>query len=1128
MARSRIIAGKAVIIIEAQDLVNKTLGKVRSNLHKFANEVGNLGEATFRTGFFGSIISGAAVHSFVKFDDAMRTLRVNLDLFGKSAKEVNTVMRPLEETIRSLAQTTPFNPTEVANAAKELAKGGFNPKQIIDSLQAVLDLSRATNTELGFSAEFLVRSMTTYGIATDRASEIVSQFVRAARKGTLGIEDLEAAMRYSSGTADTLGVSLQTMLSIFTVLSNRGLVGSIAGTSTNTAFSQLVKKAQQLKDIGKIELVTGIREDGREALDVIASLENLFRFAERLPFTEQQTLFQDIFNLRGARSVAGLRKEIERIKELRVAISDANQEAREAAKIQDAGIGGSLRRLVSTIQDLNISLGKSTEKTITQIAATIKGLLEELNKLAALNPALTSLIILSPGILLAAGVGLLALSKALRVAAVGAGVLRAALRPVGNLLVKGTVGQLTALSYLATKKKAVKQPKIKFTPLPPLPAPTPPTNKSVRRSIDRFVSADNARLAALAAQRQAKAEDLLSKAERNRTRSLQKLSSVRASIPRQIRNEKAALDQNTRSIKDNLRARAANETAARQSAAFQRSIDRLEAERFAIDRRLAQTTTVRSPRGGLRDVTNLPTAEVKRLTADRERLAFQVTKLRKEQAKLNALPAPKFELRQKELLAARAGVLKRINKLENSAVTLTKGKASIETRYVKELTKGQDLLISANKARSNIQSVPAGLSLGSRVGIAGKAAGRSAISGAKSIATFGARLLSFANIARRFAFSFTGVFTILEGLLLFGDRIPGVATVLERFGQAFSNAFRAIGNIAKFAVGPVELLKASIEAFTAGRADIGINALKKAFSLLGTIIKTQVLLAWARFKEALGTVYGLLRQIASGIFQVFNSIVTAIGVTISTIVSRISTEIGVLSRFFGFEGEGLKFDEGASFLSEFVKQITLFASNLPLLFASVIDKMGTTLDIFVLKFELAARYAASLLNPLQSNTPDSEILQKIIDRIEKSNQTQADIEKQRLANIKNTNQQANRVNLPNIGRQIQALVRQSVQAMQQGFRSAEEVRKELAKAVQELTKPSSDFGQGIRGTTPTQEPSVQATRLLADALVGSIQSTRRNLLRPGKQIEEKQLDEQKKTNKYLEAMAQDMGLRFAE
>lgn len=971
MARSRIIAGKAVIVIEAQNLVNKTLGKIRSNLHKFANEVGNIGEGLFRTGFFGSIASGAVVHSFIAFDDAMRDLRVNLDLFGKSAQQVDAVMKPLERTIRSLAQTTPFNPTEVAGAAKELAKGGFTPKQITDSLQAVLDLSRATNTELGFSAEFLVRSMTTYGIATDRASEIVSQFVRSARKGTLGIEDLEAAMRYSSGTADTLGVSLQTMLSIFTVLSNRGLVGSIAGTSTNTAFSQLVKKAQQLKDIGKIDLVTGIREDGREAIDVIASLENLFRFAETLPFTEQQTLFQDIFNLRGARSVAGLRKELEKVRDLRNQISNADDEGRESARIRDEGPGGSLRRLLSTLQDLNITLGQSTEKIIISIASTIKGLLEQLEKLAKLNPALTALIILSPGILVAAGVGMLAFSKALRLAAYGASALRATLVPLGRLLAQGTLGQLTLLSSIGTTKKSIKKPSKRtpnFTPIAQTSNVTQLRSARTQLGISKGQVAVQTRLAA-SLRKRAQAETLLAK---------------------------------------------------------------------IVQRRGVGT-----------GASEFATAAATRARA--------------------AQAAKSARLAKGAQAAAQLGI------------------------------------------RESVRSI-------------GFTAQRRATTG---LVTFTKGMLNFINVARRFAFSFSGVLTVFELLFLFGDKIPGVATVLKRLGTAFSDAFRAIGNIARYAAGPIDLLKASIEAFTAGRADVGIKALTNGFKLLASIIKNQVVLAWARFRQALGSVWGLLRQIGLGVVQVFTSIVTSIGTVITTIVSRISTEMGIISRLFGGEGAGFGFEQGVSVFSDFVKQLTLFASNIPILFASVIEKMGATLDIFILKFELATKYAADLLNPFAADRPDADILQKIINRIDQSNKEQAKLEQQRQENIKKANKLAETISLPNMGRYIAQLQRTSQQLMQQGFNSAAAVRAEINKVIEELKKQAADFGQGIKGTPPGKDPLVQVTKLMADALVGSAQSTRRNLLRQGKQIEEKQLDELKRIRELNEAMARDQGLRFA-
>ena len=73
---------------------------------------------------------------------------------------------------------------------------------------------------------------------------------------------------------------------------------------------------------------------------------------------------------------------------------------------------------------------------------------------------------------------------------------------------------------------------------------------------------------------------------------------------------------------------------------------------------------------------------------------------------------------------------------------------------------------------------------------------------------------------------------------------------------------------------------------------------------------------------------------------------------------------------------------------------------------------------------------------------------------------------------------------------------------------------------------TTGFPQGI-DPTPLDNPAVKAMQLIADALVGSVQSTRRNLLRTGKPIEEKQLEEQKRTNELLEKQLKDQGVLFA-
>lgn len=1172
MARSRIIAGKAVIIIEAQNLVDKTLGKIRGNLHRFSNEMGKVGESLFRTGFFGAIASGVTVNAFVKFDDAMRTLRVNLDLFGKTAKQVEAVMGPLEERIRSLAKTTPFSPTEVAGAATELAKGGFEPKQIKESLQAVLDLSRATKSELGTSAEFVVRTMTTFGIATDKASEVVSQLVRASRKGTLSIDDLEAALRFSSGTADTLGVSLQKMLAIFTVLSNRGLVGSIAGTSTNTALAQLVKKAEELRDIGAIELVTGIREDGQEALDLIKTLENLFRYAETLPFVQQQTLFQDIFNLRGSRSITAIRKEMETIKNLTGFISDAGDEAAVAAKIMDEGIGGSLRRLFSTLQDVGIAFGQTVEQPIIRIASVIKGLLTELGKVAALNPALTSLVILSPGILLAAGAGMIALAKGLRVAAYSAGLLKGALGPVLRTISQGTVGQISAVSNFANnarRRRTIPQ----FNPTRETASRI--TTARETTTARRALIAQNQRNAVLGVQRQASAEKLLAVAERNRISSQAKLTaSIKETTAARAHNAKLITQQQQRIQK--------------AAGVYARQIE-LTKQLAQVENKLAFARTQSQLFPASARIFQRPLEEQRKaLKAQIRGLNLNVGRGFQPITPLNSLNQSNRKLLE---------LTKERTQLEKTASALGKGKVAIENRYIKQLTKGQDLLLDANKARQSITALdmakrsPFNFQRGINAGLTTIKNFKFASLG-KSVLAFGKTLQTVFTGIRR-VFSTTGLLTVVEVLILFGDKIPIVSTVLERFGKAFGAAFKQIGDIAKYAAGPIALLKASIAAFSADNSELGMKGLVASFSLLGSIIKNQLVAAWAVFKQSLGNVYGILTQIASGFMLIFDSIVTSIRSVIDTVGGSISNYVGYLSRFAGMSGQGFSFDQLAGYFADFIESLTLFLSNLPILFASIIDHLGLALDNFTNKFEQMLRAVIPFANKetnkfidpnalMAFSNKDEQLLAKqltaaesdpaiktlkagqnfeeafllgiekgfisskfasladkyivasqarINQRTIQSTLTQQNLEKTRQDNIARAKQLRENITLPNLDETIAKLTERSQRLAQQGFEAAAFVQQKLKQTAQQATTDpggAGNFPQEITQQNPAQHPLVRAMQTIADTLVGSAQSTQGNLLRAGKAIEERQLAEQEKTNEYLRKIAAERGILAME
>mgnify|MGYP000281761686 FL=1 len=441
MSVRAIQAGKAVILVQAVDLTGNTLSKISRNMKNFGASLTRLGEQSMRGGLLGGIASGLTLKNFFKFDDLMKELQSKFGYLGDMTKEQTRTMATMENRIRSLGKTTSYTSQQVAEAAIVLAQGGLEPTEVKNSLQAILDLGRGTRTELDMAANMYVRAMRSFNISSDEASSTVSQFVRATRYGVLELSDLEAGLRYSSGTAATLGQNLAPILAILTQLSNVGLAGSIGGTSLNTAMANLVKKLEAIKE--RFPGFEPAKKNGD--LDLLKTLERLYYFTSRMSKMERIAVFQELFNLRGARAIAGA-QDIESILGMAKAIEKAGNEARIAADLMDSGPGGSWRKLTSAVDDLSLALGKAAEGPIVSLIHAGTQLANTFNTVTENNKGLAAALILSPGIMVAAGVGFILLGKTIAVVGSGFGLATVAIRRFLGIVSGGTVRQVAALS----------------------------------------------------------------------------------------------------------------------------------------------------------------------------------------------------------------------------------------------------------------------------------------------------------------------------------------------------------------------------------------------------------------------------------------------------------------------------------------------------------------------------------------------------------------------------------------------------------------------------------------------------------------------------------------------------------
>jgi len=398
--RPDILAGRAVILVNIEDTIDKQLRGIRTRLRRFSNSLGDIGGDLFRGGTVGILGTIFPVKEFIDFQDQLLFIQTKL-------QATDMEMLQLEQTIRDLGKATSFTSKEVGQAAQKLAQAGFSLSETQDSLQAALDLGRGGQVDLSTATDILANSIRTYGLNAKQAQEVSSKFITAARLGTLDIVDLNEAIKNSATTFRLLGLDLSTSLALITRLSTASLRGTIAGTSLNRAFQKLATENKKLADAG----ITLEDNDLKNPLQILTKIEEVLG---RLNEKEGVAFLNDLLGIRGGRGLGGILIQglgplDDTIQQIRGSMDEA---ASSAAKL-DSRLGGVYRRALSSFQEFLLAAGGTSEGPLSKFGESLRKAFNELSALSTKNPELLQTLFLLPPIALAAGAAFLGFAFAL-------------------------------------------------------------------------------------------------------------------------------------------------------------------------------------------------------------------------------------------------------------------------------------------------------------------------------------------------------------------------------------------------------------------------------------------------------------------------------------------------------------------------------------------------------------------------------------------------------------------------------------------------------------------------------------------------------------------------------------------
>lgn len=416
----KIRAGQAFVELYGDDSeLQRTLANTKKRLQSFGTAMAGIGAKMVGVSTMLATPFAFATKKFADFDDAMRMVRA---VSSATAEE----FKVLTATAERLGRETSFMAKDAAEGMISLARIGFKPMQINATIGAVLNLARATGTDLGQAAEIAANNMRVFDIEVSRMTNVVDILTATANNSAQTLIDLSEGLKMAGPQAAAAGDDIRNVAASLGVLANMGIKGSLAGTALRKAYSQFANVDIQgkLKAIGNIDTIdkSGNLRAMPDIMADIAEVMNKMPSAERLAFAEE------IFDLRGALAGLQLGGNIEQLRSFIAMLKDVDGVAERTAAEMEDGIGGAFRMLEAAAEGVQISVGRIIGEAMTPYIKKISTMLTSVAEWAAANKDVVISIAKGIGILGAAGAGLIALGVSAKVAAKAIGLLSISLK----------------------------------------------------------------------------------------------------------------------------------------------------------------------------------------------------------------------------------------------------------------------------------------------------------------------------------------------------------------------------------------------------------------------------------------------------------------------------------------------------------------------------------------------------------------------------------------------------------------------------------------------------------------------------------------------------------------------------
>jgi len=337
--------------------LSKDAKTLKVDLERASLALQNLGAQLVKFGAAASLAFAAPVKFAADFEKSISGVEALLLGSAESAQILEQDVAKLQREALKLGKTTQFTATQSAEAIQFLARAGFETNEILQSLNATLNLAAVEQLDLATAADISSNILTGFGQEAENLGQIVDTLANVSTNSNVNLIQLGEALKTAAPVANSAGVAINEAVAAIGALGNAGLQGTVAGTGLRAIIRSLIKPtgeaAEELTRLG----INAIDSSGN-----FVGLANVIRqFEQNIGTlggqTEQTAALLRIFGDRGGPAFAAL------INQGADALEDLTQKAARsgtAAQIAEKqldNLTGSFTKLTSAAEGFAITIG---------------------------------------------------------------------------------------------------------------------------------------------------------------------------------------------------------------------------------------------------------------------------------------------------------------------------------------------------------------------------------------------------------------------------------------------------------------------------------------------------------------------------------------------------------------------------------------------------------------------------------------------------------------------------------------------------------------------------------------------------------------------------------------------------